>query len=55
MAEVALAMKKRVPYTIDEMVQLTGKDKDDLIRILGDMSWAGLVEYNNDGEGGQRR
>jgi len=55
MAEMALQMKRRVPVTTDELVAKTGKSREEVTRILGDMAWAGFIEYNNDGPGGERR
>ncbi|MDO4939962.1 MAG: FAD-dependent oxidoreductase [Lachnospiraceae bacterium] len=55
MADMALQMDRRHPYTAGELAAKTGKSKDEVIRILGDMAWAGFVEYNNDGPNGERR
>lgn len=52
---MGLLMKRRHPYTADELVELSGKSKDEVIKLMGDMSWAGFVEYNNDGPNGERR
>lgn len=38
MAEMGLLMKKRRPYTADELVKMSGKSKDEVIRIMGEMS-----------------
>lgn len=46
MADVALLMKVRVPYTLDELVKMTKKDKESLEKLLYDMSFVGLIEYN---------
>ena len=49
MADVALKMKVRTPYTLDEMVALTGWDsakKDDLNKLLEEMAYVGLLEYD---------
>lgn len=46
MAEVALKMGKRKPRTLDDMVRLTGKDRDYLDDILQQMSINGVIEYN---------
>jgi NADPH-dependent glutamate synthase beta chain and related oxidoreductases len=46
MAEVALAMKVRVPATIDEVARATGKGRDYLEDILQKMAVIGLIEYN---------
>lgn len=45
-AEVALAMKRRIPRTMADMVKLTGKDEAYLEKILGELSYMGIVEYN---------
>lgn len=46
MAEVALAMKKRVPMTLDEVAKRCGKPVDLTERLLQEMSVIGLIEYN---------
>ncbi len=46
MAEIALKMKVRDPMTIEQLMKATGKDKDYLEKILYDMSYIGLLEYN---------
>ena len=46
MAEVVLAMGRRKPRTLDEVVKLTGKDKDKVEEILKELSILGVVEYN---------
>lgn len=46
MAEVALKMGKRKPRTLDEMVKLTGRDRDELEKLLQQMAVNGLIEYN---------
>ena len=46
MAEVALKMGVRKPKTLEEMVKLTGKDRDALEKLLEEMSFIGIVEYN---------
>ncbi len=45
-AEVALKMGRRQPKTLDEIVKLTGKDKDLVEKLLQEMSVMGIVEYN---------
>ena len=49
-AEVALKMKRRVPRTLDEMVQLTGMERDHVEKILQELSVIGIVEYNWENE-----
>lgn len=50
MAEIALKMKVRTPMTIEQIMKATGKDKEYLEKILYDMSYVGLVEYNWENE-----
>lgn len=45
-AEIAIKMKKRVPRTMADMKKLTGKDEAYLEKILAEMSYNGLIEYN---------
>lgn len=45
MAEIALKMKIRRPYTLKQMVQLTGKDEAYLKKILDEMGYAGILEF----------
>ena len=45
-AEVALKMGVRKPKTMADMVKLTGKTEEELEKILGDMSFMGILEYN---------
>ena len=45
-AEIAIRMKKRVPRTMDDMIRLTGKDREYLEKQLAEMSDNGLLEYN---------
>ncbi len=49
MADVALKMKMRVPYTFDEMCGLNGIEEDgreDFRKLLDEMSYVGLLEYD---------
>ena len=46
MAEIALKMGKRKPRTLDDMVKLTGKDRNYLEDILQQMAVNGVIEYN---------
>lgn len=50
MAEIALKMKVRTPMTIEQIMKVTGKDKEYLEKILYDMSYIGLIEYNWENE-----
>lgn len=46
MAEVALKMGIRKPKTLDELVKLTGKQREDLEKLLDEMAFTGVIEYN---------
>lgn len=49
MADVALAMKKRTPYTFSEMCKICKINKEgeaDFQRLLDEMSYIGLIEYD---------
>ena len=46
MLDVALKMGVRKPKTLAQMVKLTGMEEDKLEKLLGEMSWLGLIEYN---------
>ncbi|AEB06275.1 FAD-dependent pyridine nucleotide-disulfide oxidoreductase [Coriobacterium glomerans PW2] len=46
MADVLLQMKMRHPYTLSEAVRETGLDEEPLERLLDEMSYIGLLEYN---------
>lgn len=46
MADIALTMKIRTPYTLDELVKMThSRDRDHLEEMLEEMSNFGLLEY----------
>ena len=45
-AEVLCKMKMRRPYTLPEMVKLTGMPEADIEKMLDNMSYTGLLEYN---------
>ena len=45
-AEIALKMGVRQPKTLDQMVKVTGKDRDYLEKQLEEMAEVALVEYN---------
>lgn len=45
-AEVLCKMKMRRPYTLPEMAKLTGMPEADIEKMLDDMSYTGLLEYN---------
>ena len=47
---MALKMKRRVPRTLDDMVRLTGMERDHVEKIMEDMSRLGVVEYNWENE-----
>jgi NADPH-dependent glutamate synthase beta subunit-like oxidoreductase len=46
MAEVALAMKIRVPYAADKIAKKCGKSLEVTEKLLQEMSVIGLIEYN---------
>lgn len=46
MADVALKMKVRKPKTFEQIQKLTGMEPKKLQKLLDDMSWIGLIEYN---------
>ena len=46
MAEVALKMGVRQPKTLNELTELTGTDKEHLEKLLEEMSFSGVIEYN---------
>ena len=46
MADIALKMGVRKPKTLPELVKLTGKDEASLEKILHEMAYIGLIEYN---------
>lgn len=50
MADIALTMKVRVPYTIDQLVKMTKKDQKYLEEQLQKMCEIGLMEYNWENE-----
>ena len=45
MVNIALTMKQRVPYTLDQLVKMTGWPADKLEPKLAQMSRTGLLEY----------
>ncbi|MBP5280401.1 MAG: hypothetical protein J6Z03_07940, partial [Erysipelotrichaceae bacterium] len=55
MADIALKMDVRAHYTLEEMVKLTGMEKDHLEEVMEEMAHRGLLEfdygdnYTNDG------
>ena len=46
MVEIALTMKKRTPYFLRELVQMTGKEEEHLYEKLEEMARIGLLEYH---------
>ena len=46
MAEIALKMGVRKPKTLDEMVKLTGMEREHLEEVLQQMAVNGVIEYN---------
>lgn len=49
-AEIALKMKKRTPRTLDDMIKITGRPKEEIEPILEHMAYTGLIEYNWENE-----
>ena len=46
MADVALKMKVRKPKTLAQIAKITGKDPAHLEKLLTEMAYIGIVEYN---------
>lgn len=46
MADVALKMKVRKPKTFAQIQKLTGMETEKLQKLLDEMAWVGLIEYN---------
>ena len=46
MADVLLKMKMRRPYTLTDAAKATGMDSEPLEKLLDEMSYIGLLEYN---------
>ena len=46
MADVLLKMKMRRPYTLADAVKATGTEAEPLEKLLDEMSYIGLLEYN---------
>ena len=46
MADVALKMGVRKPKTFQQMQKLTGMEEQALQKLLDEMAWVGLIEYN---------
>lgn len=46
MADVLLNMKMRIPYTLPELLKITGLEEEALTKLLDEMSYIGLLEYN---------
>lgn len=55
MAEVALKMKVRKPKTLQEIARLTGKEEKALEKLLADMAYVGLIEYNWENPGHEKQ
>ena len=49
-AEIAMKMGVRKPKTLDQMVALTGMEKEKLEKQLEEMSYSGVLEYNWENE-----
>ena len=46
MVDVALKMGVRKPKTIEHLMKLTKMERQPLQKLLDDMSWLGIIEYN---------
>lgn len=46
MAELALKMKVRKPYSAAQLAKKYGKSLEDTEELLKEMSWIGIIEYN---------
>ena len=46
MVEIALKMSVRTPYSLKDLVKLTGKEEDHLYSVLQEMATVGLLEYH---------
>ncbi|MBP3632042.1 MAG: FAD-dependent oxidoreductase [Oscillospiraceae bacterium] len=46
MVDVALKMDVRKPKTIEQLMKLTKMERQPLQKLLDDMSWLGIIEYN---------
>ncbi len=46
MADVLLKMKMRKPYTLPMLLKETGLPEGELVKLLDEMSYTGLLEYN---------
>ena len=46
MADICNKMKMRVPYTLDELVKMTGIEKNHLEEVLEEMGFIGIIEWN---------
>ena len=46
MVDVALKMGIRKPKTIEQLMKLTKMERQPLQKLLDDMSWLGIIEYN---------
>ena len=55
MADVALKMKVRKPKTTAQIAALTGKSEEELEKLLTEMAYIGLVEYNWENLDGKTR
>ena len=46
MVEVALKMGVRKPKTTEQLMKLTKMEREPLEKLLTEMAWLGIVEYN---------
>lgn len=54
-ADIALALGKRKPKRLGEIARLTGKSEEELLPLLEEMCWRGLIEYNYENEDGEKQ
>ncbi len=50
MADIALKMDVRKPITLEALAKKTGIEKDHLEKVLQDMAYVGIIEYNWENE-----
>lgn len=46
MVDVALKMGVRKPKTIEQLMKLTKMEREPLEKLLTEMAWTGIIEYN---------
>lgn len=55
MADVALKMGVRKPKTLEQLMKLTKMEREPLQKLLDEMAWLGLIEYNWENLDGKTR